>query len=710
MKSIKSILLILIVFITTQAYAQFKVVAYLPKYQSSYANHLNDFDFTKVTHINAAFFNPDVNGNFHSSQGTGLDQIVTKAHDNNVKVLLSLAGGGASSGNNHFGTLLQDQNRAAFVSKVVALCNTYNADGIDVDLEGSSIDENYVPFITDLAAQLKPAGKLLTAAVAWYRRDNFTGALPYFDFINVMAYDRAGFAHSPLDYATSHLKYWKEMGVPAAKIIMGVPFYGWYDPIVPLNPPRRVEVNFKSLVQQHPAAADKDFHTIEPGVVLSYNGITTIKNKTALSVAEAGGIMFWQVLQDAPGNLSLLKAITDKIKIDTGWNEPFTTLKYDIGTESGNIGSIFTGSTVDRESISRRASQGFLPFPQSGAAKVIIPANSGGVFELQGTGDATKLRITAASTGAPSKFAWYNIGLVDSTPGYLTPVNDSKSIAKLSFQLDLSGVNANGQIIIPFGFSEYTASTFNNTSQLSTSSTAGVFGAIRLDFYGGNFATLSYRSTPNGSAPYAYTVINNNLFNKVGNYAIDVYCNNDTINRKYKRGNTEYTLSSRTFNIWVNGNLIQGALSLTNFPATEELALSSRINSFSINTSGNTSPTVNSLIATVSNVSVDYAFSGRTLLPTNVNNSNTSEKVINNSSIKVHISSNNIAEIQIASKVKEKVSVILSDLQGKELVKSTLNLVIGNNTTNFNLNNNLSGVYVVTINRKGKADSVKFVK
>ena len=89
----------------------FKIVAYLPKYTATLADHIDAFDFTKVTHINIAFFNPDSTGNFHSSQGTGLDQIVTKAHQHNVKVLLSIGGGSLRP---NYTDLLKDENRAAF--------------------------------------------------------------------------------------------------------------------------------------------------------------------------------------------------------------------------------------------------------------------------------------------------------------------------------------------------------------------------------------------------------------------------------------------------------------------------------------------------------------------------------------------------------------------------------------------------------------------
>jgi hypothetical protein len=42
-----------------------------------------------------------------------------------------------------------------------------------------------------------------------------------------------------------------------------------------------------------------------------YNGIPTIKQKTALAKEKASGIMIWQILGDAPGPKSLLGAINE---------------------------------------------------------------------------------------------------------------------------------------------------------------------------------------------------------------------------------------------------------------------------------------------------------------------------------------------------------------------------------------------------------------
>jgi GH18 family chitinase len=563
----------------------FKIVGYLPKYTNTLADHINAFDFSKVTHLNIAFFNPDVNGNFPASQGTGLDTIVSKAHLNNVKVMLSLGGG---SNQSQYANLLTAANRAAFITKVINLVSLYHVDGIDVDLEGDNIDANYEAFITGLSAQLKPNNKLLTAAVAWWTRDRITDScLTAFDFINVMAYDMAGSEHSPYSYATQHLNYWKgTRGLSADKVVIGVPFYGVYTQGGVLR-----DMKFSDIVTQYPGSENKDTLKRTDGLIVNYNGIPAIQNKTALAQQEAGGIMFWQVLQDAAGTKSLLNAIHDKLNMSNGWNAPYVTWSYDL---SANSSATFADSTALKSSVSVKGAPGFLPAPYYGYGKVFLPASCGGYFQLLPANNPPAVKLAAASTSTPSKFSWYTI-------------NEAKAIAALSFQLNLDAASTNGQLIIPVGYSTTGSTVFNNSNQLTSVNTAGVFGAIRLDFYGGNYATLSYRN-----ATYGYTSINNTVFNKTGNYKIELFCNNSGTTAAYQKNGSSYALPAQTYNLWVNNVLMQTSASLSNFPATGELSAAGVINSFAVNASGNTgtaSPVTpaNSLKAIIHSISVSYS-------------------------------------------------------------------------------------------------------
>ena len=570
---------------------QFKVVAYLPNFSKDLNKHIDAFDFSKITHLNIAFFNPDANGEFPAWQNAGVNEVVTKAHKNKVKVLLSLAGGSDQS---QYAKLLMPENRTAFIARVMALLNQFKADGIDVDIEGKNIDANYEAFVLELSAQLKAKGKLITGAVAWGTRTKITDAcLQAYDFINIMSYGRNIQSHASIEYARQHIDYWKGVrGLPASKIILGIAFYARYDTATSF-----VTIKYEDLLTQYPGAEHKDYiKRMEDGLEISYNNAENTKNRTALALSECGGIMIWQVLQDAVGERSLLKAIDDKLHETKGWKTPYITWKYDLGTGSGSGAEIFNSSAAENISVSQKATGGFLPYPFHGIARVSLPRNSGGSFKLVTDKDTTKIEMTAASTGSAGKLSWYNV--TEATP-----------VTTLAFNLKLDASVTNGQIIIPFGKGTTVNNTFNNGSQLTSVQTPGVFGALRLDFYAGNFATASYRTSN-----YTYTSIKNNVFSKTGTYKVEIYCNNNTLNRAYVKGIKTHTIPPQTFNLWVNDVLIQGAAALVNFPATGELAANEIINSFTFNTSGNTGTATsvpvtnaNSLKATLSEISMVFA-------------------------------------------------------------------------------------------------------
>ncbi len=308
-KKIVLTLAFLSVFINLRA--EFKVVAYLPNWFWTLEKHKNAFDFSKVTHLNIAFFNPDIDGNFPvEQQGRGLDTIVAKAHLHHVKVLLSLAGG---TDEGQYAKLLKKENRTAFIEKIMALVSKYNVDGIDVDLEGKNIDENYEAFVTELSSQLKPKGKLLSAAVGWWTRSKITDeCLKAFDFINIMSYATPASPHTSLAFVEQHINYWKkERKIPASKLIVGMAFYGRYD----LNEKEFKKIDYSKLLTKYPGAAYKDsIVRSEDGLLIRYNGIPLTKLKTNYALKEAGGIMIWQILQDSQGPLSLLNTIDEQIQ------------------------------------------------------------------------------------------------------------------------------------------------------------------------------------------------------------------------------------------------------------------------------------------------------------------------------------------------------------------------------------------------------------
>jgi chitinase len=307
-------LTLLLVSASTQA--QYKVVAYVPNWVD-----LNKFsktiDYSRLTHINIAFENPK-NAEGDLSFNPKNLSLIANARTNHVKILVSI-GGGAAAGDqtlrDRYFALITDARRAGFVARVAEYVETHNFDGLDVDIEGPGINEDYGAFVQDLAAALKPKGKLLTAALS----QGYGGArvpdsvFEHLDFVNIMAYDGVGHwnpkspgQHSSLEFAKSNVAYWLRRGLPKEKAVLGVPFYGYgFGEAF-----RKRTYSYASIVADYPGAEKVD----QIGNTIWYNGIPTIQAKSQFVVDQGlAGIMIWSLDNDVKGERSLLSAIHETL-------------------------------------------------------------------------------------------------------------------------------------------------------------------------------------------------------------------------------------------------------------------------------------------------------------------------------------------------------------------------------------------------------------
>jgi len=291
---------------------KFRVVGYF-RYEGNLVAEASAINFNMITHLNVAFINPDTNGTF--TVNGDLKKVAALAHSKGVRILASIGGGNPPA---YLSTLTNQANQPKLIANLVQLTTDNNLDGIDVDLEGNFVDENYESFVINLAAALKAKKKLITAAIATGYKDSYTDkALAQYDFINVMSYDKTGpwnlnnsGQHSPYNMAVEDLAYWNGIRkIAKEKLSLGVPFYGYG---FGANAP--ASLAFKDIVTAYPGAEDKDEVTVNGGGIVYYNGISTIKSKTELALDKAGGIMMWQLRQDADGSNSLLGTINTVIK------------------------------------------------------------------------------------------------------------------------------------------------------------------------------------------------------------------------------------------------------------------------------------------------------------------------------------------------------------------------------------------------------------
>jgi GH18 family chitinase len=257
--------------------------------------------FDQLTHINFAFLIPNADGSFQPFlSGWKVEEVIRLAHENGVKVLISVGGWGWDQ---QFEAVAADPAlRSLFVQNLISVVESYQFDGVDMDWEypdaGPSA-QNFLALMQELRAAL-PEGMLLTAAVAAVGEHGLGVPVESFelmDFINLMVYDGGGELHASMDYARASIDFWQGRGLPSEKTVLGVPFYA-----------RPTETAYWRIVKDFPEAAQLDVFDYY-GTTINYNGIPTIQAKTRLALEQASGIMFWRLENDAQGDLSLLNAI-----------------------------------------------------------------------------------------------------------------------------------------------------------------------------------------------------------------------------------------------------------------------------------------------------------------------------------------------------------------------------------------------------------------
>lgn len=184
-----------------------------------------------------------------------------KQQNPSLKVLASV-GGWLWSGN-FSDAVLTKQSRQAFIDSVIAFIERYNLDGLDIDWEypgqvgaGNHFRpedrENYTAVLKELRQRFnreeKKLHRRLYLSIATGTNANFLvhtemgKAQKYVDTVNLMAYDfyepgsepttgeNAPLFTNPRDpkheSADQAVRAYEAAGVPASKIVLGVPFYG----------------------------------------------------------------------------------------------------------------------------------------------------------------------------------------------------------------------------------------------------------------------------------------------------------------------------------------------------------------------------------------------------------------------------------------------------------------------------------------------------
>ena len=199
-----------------------------------------------MTHINYAFGHVS-----DSFDGVRIDNperlrmiVGLKEKNPALKVMLSIGGWGSG----RFSEMAaSEKNRKGFVEDCRRVVDDFKLDGIDIDWEyptqssagiSSSPEDtgNFTLLMRDLRRALGKKKLLTAATVCDAKYIDFRSCIQYMDFVNVMAYDMGNPPqhHSALfpSPVASHITASQAVeehlkaGVPADKLVLGMPFYG----------------------------------------------------------------------------------------------------------------------------------------------------------------------------------------------------------------------------------------------------------------------------------------------------------------------------------------------------------------------------------------------------------------------------------------------------------------------------------------------------
>lgn len=334
------------------------IIGYVPGFRGEL--DVDTIEAKKLTHINYAFV--DVKDSMAWLTNIETDTInfrklnYLKKDNPELRILISI--GGWSWSHNFSDAVLTENSRKKFAQTSVAIVEQYNLDGVDIDWEYPGMrgednvfrTEDKEHFTRMFKAIREELDKLATKTGKTYQ---LTTALPcfpklfevtemdkvaqYIDYVNIMAYDyyvagdTAGH-HSNLypsesydmeDSGDKAYNFYTKAGVPAEKLVLGIPFYGrsWY---MKTDDNHGINRPVDSLARGGGYTFIKDSIMIRPGFkrywddkakapylwnaetkqLVVYDDEESVKIKCEyVKAKDMGGIMFWQYNSDLKGYL-----------------------------------------------------------------------------------------------------------------------------------------------------------------------------------------------------------------------------------------------------------------------------------------------------------------------------------------------------------------------------------------------------------------------
>jgi chitinase len=322
-------------------------MGYYPSWMKSAFDHTK-IKYEYLTHIAHAFAKPDSAGNLIVPADYYYPELVSEAHRQKVKVIMSLGGWGNCEG--FPGMAATPQTRDRFIGQVLNFLKKYVYDGVDIDWEfvsNTAERQNFVSFIEELSARLKAQNPPLLLTMAgpsedyWGRYISFEELAGSFDYIGCMTYDYHGdwsdhsghnsplysCANDPCGSFNDSYLYYISRSVPGEKLLLGLPFYGRsfdcsglyqkftmcldynYNDVIPL-----LNSGWASLwddCAQVPYARKPD-----KTMIISFDDARSIGLKCQYVLdKKAAGVIIWEITQDYyNGSSVLLQVVGEAFK------------------------------------------------------------------------------------------------------------------------------------------------------------------------------------------------------------------------------------------------------------------------------------------------------------------------------------------------------------------------------------------------------------
>jgi hypothetical protein len=273
--------------------APFAVVGYFPDYRE-----LNPVWAESLTDIIYFSAEPCADGKLDTSrlsEDTWQNLQRLKA-EHGLRIHLSIGGWERSAG---FAPMTSDPlTRQKFIGALTEFALTHHLDGVDFDWEfpkGKDQFKNYISLLTETKAAFAKHNILVSVALT--PDPNFPLAdFASVDRVHLMSYDRAA-KHATLERAMDDVQLFLDAGIPAGKIILGVPFYGRNT-----SPPYKVLSYEEIMTRYYPSPVVDEVDGVY------FNGLGTIQDKVCFALEEElGGVMVWELAHDTTDSNSLLQ-------------------------------------------------------------------------------------------------------------------------------------------------------------------------------------------------------------------------------------------------------------------------------------------------------------------------------------------------------------------------------------------------------------------